>query len=153
MESVKRRRADAIWKGMGSFVVTRKVLAEVPLAHLLVVGINRQPGPEVAWDHVRGCYGLRARQPYRKGQAITEYGGRRSRTELQGDYVAKASAELYIDGQYDFKLCEKGRWINESDRDRTVVNVILGRTVRAACAIVAGEWLFADYGPDFVRDY
>jgi hypothetical protein len=72
--------------------------------------------------------------------------------ELRGDYVAK-SGELYIDGQYDFKLSQKGRWINESDRDRTIVNVVLGRTVRAACDIEEGQWLFADSGPEFVRDY
>lgn len=151
MESVKRRRAEAVQKDLGAIVVTEAMMEQSPIAHA-IIAVNRQPGPEVAWDSDRQCYGLRARQPYRKGDAITEYGGRRSLRELRGDYVVK-SGELYIDGQYDFKVTQKGRWINESDRDRTIVNVRLGRTVRAACDIDEGAWLFADYGPEFQRNY
>jgi hypothetical protein len=151
MESVKRRRADSTLKDLGTIVATEAMMEQSPFAHLFVA-VNRQPGPEVAWDDDRQCYGLRTRQSYRKGEAITEYGGRKSVKELHGDYVVK-SGELYIDGQYDFKVSQKGRWINESDRDRTIVNVVLGRIVRAACDIPEDAWLFADYGPDFVRNY
>lgn len=151
MESVKRRRADSFRKKLGKLVFTKATIELFKFEYMLVA-VNRQPGPEVAWDDDRQCYGLRARQPYRKGEAITEYGGRKSLKELRGDYVAK-TGELYIDGQYDFTVSQKGRWINESDRDRAVVNVRLGRTVRAACDIAEGEWLFADYGPEYERDY
>lgn len=72
---------------------------------------------------------------------------------MYGDYVAKASSDLHIDGRVGFSLTAKGRWINESDRKRKIVNVELGRVVRATRNIKAGEWLFADYGEEYERDY
>ena len=151
MESVKRRRTEAEAKIWADKIVTKFLLENAGFGWIAEAA-NVHPGPEVAWDDDRQCYGLRTRQSYRKGQAITEYGGRKSIKPVSGDYVAK-SGELYIDGQYDFKVSQKGRWINESDRDRTIVNVRLGRIVRAECDIPEGKWLFADYGPDFVRNY
>lgn len=113
---------------------------------------NGMPGPRVSWDEERGCFGLKADKSYRKGELVTTYGGRKSCKELFGDYVAKAS-EIYIDGKVDFLLSQKGRWINESDRERRIVNVDLGRNVRATQEISEGEWIFADYGPDYIRTY
>ena len=118
----------------------------------VVVCVNSVPGPIVCWDDDRRCYGLKADRAYKCGEKITTYGGYISVKEIQGDYVAK-SGEVYIDGKHDFFPSQKGRWINESDRDRTVVNVKLGRDVRATCDIEAGEWLFADYGDEYVRNY
>ena len=82
--------------------------------------VNRLDGPKVEYDLDRGCMGLRADRNYVTGELVTTYGGRHSTNEMYGDYVAKAS-EIHIDGAYDFLLSQKGRWINESDRDRTIV--------------------------------
>ena len=114
--------------------------------------VNRMPGPKVCWDDERNCYGLKADRTYTCGEKVTTYGGHMCVQEGQGDYVAK-TGELYIDGEYDFFPEQKGRWINESDRDRTIVNVKLGRDVRATRDIEEGEWLFADYGEEYVRNY
>lgn len=118
----------------------------------IIDAVNQLSGPEVAWDPLRNCYGLRARQAYRPGEVITTYGGRRSLTPIRGDYVARCS-ELHIDGRTDFRLSEKGRWINESCRDRLIVNATLGRQVRALTPIQAGEWIFVDYGEEYQRSY
>ena len=117
----------------------------------IVEAANEIGGPQINLDHVRG-WGLRAEKKYLKGELVTTYGGITHLKEIQGDYVAKAN-EVFIDGRQGFKLKEKGRWINESDRDRTDVNVSLGRNVRAIREIKEGEWIFADYGPDYQRDY
>lgn len=118
----------------------------------VVQRINELPGPVVAWDLERKCHGLKARKNYSKGEKVTEYGGTLSAKAINGDYVAK-SGEVFIDGECGFKLSQKGRWINESDRERRVVNVKLGRTVRAVCDITNGEWFFADYGAEYERTY
>lgn len=114
--------------------------------------VNAVPGPKVAWDSERGCHGLKADRHYGRGEIVTTYGGRRSIREIAGDYVARCSEE-YVDARIDFRLSQKGRWINESDRDRTHVNVRLGRTIRATRTITEGEWLFTDYGNDYARTY
>ena len=113
---------------------------------------NLAPGPLVEWDNDRNCYGLRADVSYARGTKVTSYGGFKSIKPLNGDYVAK-SGEVYIDGEWDFWPDEKGRWINESDRLRMNVNVKIGRDVRATRDIVKGEWLFADYGDEYERNY
>lgn len=133
------------------FVVTEKHLQGESLLEMIRL-CNLMSGPEVKWDVERKCYGLKAKRCYRKGEAITEYGGVKTVKPLDGDYVAK-SAEVYIDGRLGFKISQKGRWINESDRDRRVVNVKIGRVVRATRDIADGEWLFADYGPQYQRTY
>lgn len=114
--------------------------------------INQIDGPAVEWDQHRNCYGLKTRQCYKKGDFITTYGGTKSFKEINGDYVAKGS-EIYIDGRVGFKLSEKGRWINESDNKRTHINVKLGRRISAISDINKGEWLFADYGDEYIRNY
>jgi len=118
---------------------------------LLINLVNELDGPAVEWDEQRNCYGLKARQHYKRGALVTTYGGAQSVTEISGDYVAKGG--VYVDGRIGFKLSQKGRWINESDRERTTINVTLGLNVRAAQDIAQGEWLFADYGPDYQRTY
>lgn len=119
---------------------------------LLCKEANKWSGPKVAWDKQRGCYGLKADRRYKKGEKITTYGGYKSVKPMNGDYVAK-SGEVYIDGFWGFFPHEKGRWINESDALRKVVNVNIARTVRATCDIEEGEWLFGDYGNEYVRNY
>ena len=113
---------------------------------------NLAPGPHIAWDDVRKCYGLIADRNYCIGEKITSYGGHKTLNSVDGDYVAKAS-EVFINGEFDFYTTEKGRWINEYDRERSIVNVSLGRTIRAIKNIQKGEWLFADYGPEYKRTY
>ncbi len=138
-------------KTLCDFVVSEE---DVLKCHALLIRLtNEIDGPEVAWDDERGCNGLRARKDYTTGQLITTYGGIKTVTETNGDYATKASADIHIDGHYGFMLSEKGRWINESDRNRTLVNVKLGRNVRASQSIQAGEWIFADYGPDYDRSH
>jgi hypothetical protein len=119
---------------------------------LLVSAVNECEGPTVVYDEERKCYGLKAEKMYLKKQLVTTYGGTLHTKERQGDYVAYGG-DVYIDGLFGFKLKEKGRWINESDAERKNVNVQLGRNVRAIRDIEAGEWIFADYGPDYKRDY
>lgn len=99
-------------------------------------------------------YGLRADRDYRVGERVTTYNGHKSvkRADQRGDYVAE-SGDIVIDSLFDFLPTEKGRWINESDRERSLVNVNLARTVRATQKISAGEWIFADYGDAYQRLY
>lgn len=113
---------------------------------------NAFPGPRVEWDTQRGCYGLRSDKDYKEGQRVTSYSGVKTVKRVDGDYVAK-SGEVYINGHHGFKPSQKGRWINESDRTRQVVNVCLARVVRATRDLKAGEWMFADYGPEYTRFY
>jgi len=129
--------------------VTENDLNDIPS---LVKRVNQIDGPKVEWDNERNCYGLKADRMYKKGKLVTTYGGIKYLKEVHGDYVVKAN-EIHIDGRFGFKLSEKGRWINESDRDRKIVNVTLGRDIRATRIIQPGEWIFADYGPDYVRNY
>lgn len=129
-------------------VVTTAMLVDVII---LAEAANDLEGPVVAYDHQRG-WGLKAEKKYLKGDLVTTYGGVISAKPIEGDYVAKAN-EVFINGHHGFRLKEKGRWINESDRDRTNVNVSLGRNVRAIREIKQGEWIFADYGPDYQRSY
>jgi hypothetical protein len=134
----------------GEYIVTEDDLKNISD---LVRRCNEIDGPSVEWDHERGCYGLRARRNYARGEIVTTYGGKKYTREVEGDYVAKASSDLHIDGRVGFKLSEKGRWINEYDRDRIIVNVTLGRNVRATMDIAAGDWIFTDYGPEYERTY
>lgn len=134
---------------------TRVTLSEaIDNVPALVARCNEAPGPIVAWDEERHCYGLRADKDYRVGERVTTYNGHKSvkRGDQRGDYVAE-SGDIIIDGLFDFLPEEKGRWINESDRQRSVVNVNLARTVRATQRIFKGEWLFADYGIAYQRLY
>ena len=119
----------------------------------LVDRCNQTYGPLIEWDDVRGCYGLKADRSYKQGELVTTYSGAKYSHEIYGDYVTKAASDIHIDGRVGFKLSEKGRWINESDRDRRIINVSLGRSIRATRDIEAGEWLFTDYGPDYIRNY
>lgn len=145
----KRRR-----ESLPNFKVTEKDLLE--RRESIIELCNAHPGPVVEWDIERGCYGLKARQAYKKGKKVTEYGGLISTKPLNGDYVAK-TADVYIDGHAGFLLTEKGRWINEYSGDpiqrREHANVKLGRDVRALRFIQEGEWLFADYGDEYDRAY
>ena len=119
-------RPDAL-KGLDHRLYKKRladyVATEADLATLIGY-INQLDGPAVEWDDDRKCYGLKARQHYKSGELVTTYGGTKSVKEIRGDYVAKGGADIYIDGRVGFKLSEKGRWINESDRDRTSVNII-----------------------------
>lgn len=112
--------------------------------------------PLVKWDNDRNGYGLFATRDYAAGEKVTEYYGARMpvRDGTRGDYMALLGKDVMINGLYGFKLGkEQGRWINESDSSRTIVNVELGRIVRTTQAVSRGEQFFADYGDEYDRDY
>lgn len=118
----------------------------------LVDAINVFKGPKVQKDRVRG-YGLFADRDYEAGEIITRFGGRVIYGgNISGDYVAKCS-EFYIDGFDGFRLSERGRWINEFDRERSFVNCSLGREIRAIVPVKKGEQFFCNYGNDYARKY
>lgn len=144
-------------RALAQYVVTEEDIycnldAVVQLSNLL-------PGPLVLRDSDRGGgYGLAARQTYKKDELITRYGGvvvRDPRGLIRGDYVAACGkSDIIIDGHWGFTLAEKGRWINESDAQRSIVNVKISRLgVYATRAIAQDEWLFADYGDEYERVY
>ena len=145
-DEIRRKKS----RSLGETIVTEEMLA-VP--HALVWESNQVEGPMVCWDPDRSCYGLRAEKKYTAGDHITTYGGKLYTKPINGDYVAKAASDCYIDGRVGFKLKDKGRWMNESDRDRRKVNAKLGRVVRAIEDIEEDEWIFTDYGPDYERSY
>lgn len=134
----------------------------------VITEANNMGGPLIREDGVRG-FGLFAERDYSAGEKVTtyvkkfektfslrcngRYGGVLHRKEIQGDYVALLGDGIHIDGRTGFRFEEKGRWINESDRDRSGVNVKLGRDVKTVCAVKKGEQFFADYGGDYQRDY
>lgn len=122
---------------------------------LLVRVCNLARGPLVVFDCDRLCFGLRADRDYNGHEVVTEYGGQVSHDfQAQGDYVAQlGNTEVTIDGYCGFLVREKGRWINESDNLRTLVNVELGRRVRTIKHVKRGDWLFADYGHNYKRCY
>jgi hypothetical protein len=99
-------------------------------------------------------HGLFADRDYHPGEVITTYGGRLVYGQhVQGDYVAYCGNNTNSDGSDGFQLSEKGRWINESDRDRTIVNATLGRTIRAQHHVKQGQEIFVDYGEQYQRSY
>lgn len=67
--------------------------------------------------------------------------------------MLKIASDTFMDGRVGFKLSDKGRWTNESDRRRKIVNISLGREMKATRDIEAGEWLFTDYGDEYERNY
>lgn len=88
-----------------------------------------------------------------KGEKVTEYGGTISREEVAGPYVA-LMGDIHVDGFCGFRLgIQRGRWINEYNRERSYVNVELGRIVRTTRAVEKGEQFFADYGNEYERHY
>ena len=116
---------------------------------------NETRGPLVAFDYYRHCFGLKAERDYKAREVVTDYGGEVSHVaDVEGDYVAQlAKTNVTIDGYCGFLVREKGRWINESDNQRTLVNVELGRRVRTIKAVKQGDWFFADYGENYKRNY
>lgn len=133
------------------FLVTEKMIVH---SHKDVVErSNLLVGPKIMHDPDRG-YGLFADRDYRKGETVTLYSGVEREKEFRGDYAAyHPPSGKTIDGHHGFWSNHKGRWINEFDAQRTVVNVKLGFEVRALRFIRAGEQLFADYGDDYQRAY
>ena len=111
-------------------------------------------GPQIMKDPVRG-WGLFADKDYKSGKNITCYGGIRVPRDSEGDYVAATgTGRPFIDGKYGFNIyTERGRWINESDATRSIVNVILGERVVVVKDVKKGEQLFADYGDEYERSY
>lgn len=118
----------------------------------IIERLNNEGGPYIVRDFHRG-HGLIAHHPFKKGEVITNYGGQLTTKPISGDYVAYLGNGVYTDASEEFHWRNKGRWINEYDKERSQVNVILGRCVRAARDIREGEYLYADYGPDYQRDY
>lgn len=139
---------------IASYTVTREDI-QFRLADVIRL-TNAIGGPRVAFDPERGCFGLFADRNYEgSSRPVTFYGGIKQHNVTDGDYAAKLgkSGSFFINGSFGFKIEEKGRWINESDSQRSCVNVELGRTVRTTALIRAGDQLFADYGPEYKRNY
>jgi hypothetical protein len=110
-------------------------------------------GPLVRWDPERGGWGLFAEKKYEEGEKVTEYGGTISTYEVAGPYVA-LMGDIHVDGFCGFRLgIQRGRWINEYDRERSHVNTELGRIVRTTRTVEKGEQFFADYGNEYERHY
>jgi len=134
-----------------------EVVPGSPQLERLVAACNRLGGaPLVLWDPKRGGYGLFAERDYAVGEKVTEYGGipYPASTNRTGDYVALMGKDTLVDGRYGFRLGqEQGRWINESDAQRSIVNVELGRVVRVIRPVAEGEQFFGDYGPDYDRSH
>ena len=113
---------------------------------------NALEGPQIKFDKDRRGFGLFAERDYKEGEKVTEYGGIISLGEQAGDYVAKMG-DVHVNGEYGFVLGkEQGRWINEFDRERSFVNVELGRTVKTTRPVNAGEQFFGDYGNEYNRE-
>jgi hypothetical protein len=88
-----------------------------------------------------------------KGEKVTEYGGTVSTYEVAGPYVA-LMGDIHVDGFCGFRLgVQRGRWINEYNRERSYVNTELGRIVRTTRSVLKGEQFFADYGNEYERHY
>lgn len=113
---------------------------------------NRIGGPQVLFCSEKQCFGLFADRDYEKGERVTTYGGVITLHECCGDYAAQIGP-VHVNGLYGFELQEKGRWINEFNAQRTLVNVELGRTVRTTQIVLKGQEFFGDYGDEYVRNY
>lgn len=124
------------------------IVARLPIVVALA---NLVPGPVVCRTEMRG-YGLFADRDYAAGEVLTTYEGHKT-TSVRGDYLAYCGDGVSIDGSSGFSLQAKGRWLNEWGRDRSVVHATLGRTIRAAVPIVAGQEIFVDYGVDYDRHH
>ena len=146
-----------------NYVVTRKEMIEWPCdvvqkANYLVHAYSLRD-PLILVDEKRGGFGLFATRDYAKGEFVTEYGGvvlsssDSQRQNNNSDYVGYLGNGICIDGHHGFRLCQRGRWINEYDGQRSVVNVKLGRNVRTTCPVKSGEQFFGDYGPEYQRSY
>lgn len=141
----KRQRQNELKR----YVVTEEdVLTRLPQ---VIEMCNDVDGPKVFFDPVRG-WGLFADRDYRAGEKVTSYGGYVAMHEVRGDYVAHCN-EVHVNGYHGFEIFEKGRFINEKDAERSVVNVQLGRTIRTVKAVSKGEQFFADYGNEYNRSY
>ncbi len=115
---------------------------------------NSLGGPQIKKDPIRG-WGLFAEKDYHAGRNVTQYGGVKVPRGSEGDYMAATgTGRPFINGEYGFNIyTERGRWINESDAKRSIVNVILGERVLVIKDVKKGEQFFADYGDDYERDY
>lgn len=124
----------------------------IPLQHIIALA-NLVDGPIILPSPGRG-HGLFAERDYRKGERITQYGGTVSHAATAaGDYVGYLGDGVYVDGAAGYTLAQKGRWVNESDRDRSVVNATLSRDIRASTFIASGQEIFVDYGSEYKRNY
>lgn len=115
--------------------------------------VNYFGGPQVLFDTLRGCFGLFADRKYKKGEIITRYDGEKHNDDFDGDYALRYNANLTVDGHHGFWNNNKGRWINEFDRERSFINVSLSRVMRATTTIEEGDQLFTDYGDEYQRTY
>lgn len=132
--------------------VKTRLLQIVQEANWLVHG-HAVTDPLILPDRERGGYGLFATRDYRAGEVVTEYGGTTSSALQKGDYVGYLGDGVCIDGHHGFRLCQRGRWINEYNGERSMVNVTIGRQVRTTRPVKCGEQFFGDYGPEYQRNY
>jgi len=116
---------------------------------LLVSRVNMIPGPIVKYDPKRG-YGLFAEKDYKPQEVVTTYGGKHYYDNKgNGPYFAFFErGNIHIDGYKQFKLSEKGRWINQFD-EQNKKNVQLAVQIRTIKSVKKGEQFFAYYGKNY----
>lgn len=126
-----------------------------------------QSYPEVRPSQTTGGgLGLFAERDYFAGELVTQYGGRRSDTQIDGDYVLMIKQNrkkpFYLDTQEpgSFKEPEqRGRYINESISRRNVDARFNSRTqqvefyVRSNTVVPKGTEFFWYYGDEYKRNY
>jgi len=122
---------------------------------------NLLPGPLILPTRTRG-HGLFAEKDYDKTEFVTRYGGLVGNKNVEGPYVVyNPRTKHTVDGEYDFLLSEKGRWVNEyakKTRERKkFTNVTMKyddqgmyfRTI--GIKVPKGQEFFWDYGKDYDR--
>lgn len=83
---------------------------------------NLTPGPVILFINPSVGYGLFADRDYSYKESLTSYGGIFSADDasdpMSGDYVIEYGKNKFVDGRYNFKLSQKGRFVNEQ-HDKT----------------------------------
>jgi hypothetical protein len=124
---------------------------------------NSIPNSPIVLDTrgVRG-YGLFADRDYKTGETVTFYGGELVSANADGDYVVRLhddDVSDQLDAEWRFEAQDKGRWINDTDKQHE--NVRLERTKRipnklrviAIKPVKRGEEFLWWYGKDYHRPW
>jgi len=112
-EAIRPARRDMI----ANYVVTQHDL-ETSGALKIAFLACLVDGPMVLYKNLKIGYGLFTEKRYDNEEFITEYGGISLTMEdleapvYRGDYVMTLNT-WHIDGRYNFRISQKGRWINE----------------------------------------
>ena len=96
--------------------ISNYVASEDDVANRLAMVVylaNLTPGPVILFINAQIGYGLFADRDYNYKEELTTYGGVESSDFMTGDYVIEYGKHKFIDGKYNFKLSQKGRFVNE----------------------------------------